>query len=69
VAGRLRTRRLELARQISKLAEAAVAEPAEVLRDLEYLAEPAATGMAQRTLLAGTPVVPQAAPAVTAPNS
>jgi hypothetical protein len=46
VAGRLRERRLALARKISKQAGPAVAELTEVLCDLQFLAEPAAAGMA-----------------------
>jgi hypothetical protein len=53
--GRLRERRLELARRVSQAAGPLVAELAEVLRDLQFLAEPAATDMAQRALLAGPP--------------
>jgi hypothetical protein len=67
VATRPRERRLKLARRISVLAGAAVAE---VLRDLDYLAQPTAALPATRALLAGTPTPASTpAPAVTAPNN
>jgi hypothetical protein len=61
LAGRLRTRRLELALKISQLAGPAVAELAEVLRDLEHLAQPTAALPAQRALLQPTPAPAEAA--------
>jgi hypothetical protein len=59
-------RRLELARKISKQAGPAVAELAEVLRELDYLAQPTAALPATRALLAGTQTP---APTVTASNN
>jgi hypothetical protein len=65
LAARLLERRLELARQINKLSGATVAEPAEVLRDLDDLAQPTAAAPATRALLKGTPgPAPPAQPAL-----
>jgi hypothetical protein len=56
-------RRLELARKVSQLAGPAVAELAEVLRDLQFLAEPTAAGPVTQALLQATPAAAAAVPA------